>query len=657
MFAFVYSCDKKDTGCVQTEKERAILNAVADSVYNISPKALNMVQYGLKNAKDSISYYEYYIQLAKLYFVKAKIDSTLYCVEKTMNFVQRQKTSPRLNSLCADAYETKANYYYHFYQKPDESIVLHHKAYVSLMKSDNIDFAPDVCANLADVYQLKNDLVQASVWYRRALFLVDSLKLPATKNVTLYMGLAKIHQNLNDNKQAGYYYHETEKYFDWLQPGMKVYYLCNSGNFYYYMKDYNNALRMFNRMKSVVKRHYTKEDVNNYLCYINLSDVYLNLGKLDSASYYINLAEPYFTENKIDIGVYYSKTIRIGLALRQNAVNSINGILKSENVKHIDDQAIVGIRNRYLQDYYVKVGDYRNAYLNLKQSINVDDSIEKKRSYMRASEIMSRFTEDTLSLHHKIAMQQKNVEVRNANVSLFFAIVVAIMVCMTFLIWIFYSRKKQVQGQMNMMQLRLSNTRNRISPHFVFNVLNNKITNTNKQEADELMKLVKLIRANLDVSRNNYISIKEELSFVNYYIDVERSLIGSDFSFEVIAPDDRILDAVMIPSMFVQILVENAIKHGLKGLEGHKNLQIKIDDDETTTIISVIDNGRGFDIRRSNANSTKTGLNVIKQTINLINQRNRKNKMTFRIHNVINDDGTIGGCKSIINIPRKIKLV
>ena len=50
------------------------------------------------------------------------------------------------------------------------------------------------------------------------------------------------------------------------------------------------------------------------------------------------------------------------------------------------------------------------------------------------------------------------------------------------------------------MNLKLNNARNRISPHFVFNVLNNKIVKSDNKEANEWLELTKLIRANLDMS-------------------------------------------------------------------------------------------------------------------------------------------------------------
>ena len=105
--------------------------------------------------------------------------------------------------------------------------------------------------------------------------------------------------------------------------------------------------------------------------------------------------------------------------------------------------------------------------------------------------------------------------------------------------------------------------RNRISPHFVFNVLNNKIVHSGNAEADELMRLSKLIRANLDISCRLDVSLAEELDFVKQYVEVERPLVDGNFEFKLEVAPDINLDQVHVPSMFVQILVENALVHGL----------------------------------------------------------------------------------------------
>ena len=106
--------------------------------------------------------------------------------------------------------------------------------------------------------------------------------------------------------------------------------------------------------------------------------------------------------------------------------------------------------------------------------------------------------------------------------------------------------------------------------------------------------------------------------------------------------------------MFVQILVENALVHGLRGWEGSKRLQVKIERrQEGMTSISVIDNGPGFDIR--SAGRKRTGLTVLSQTIAMINERNRS-KMSFFIHNLHDDGGKVLGCEAGFLVPDKMKL-
>lgn len=196
--------------------------------------------------------------------------------------------------------------------------------------------------------------------------------------------------------------------------------------------------------------------------------------------------------------------------------------------------------------------------------------------------------------------------------------------------------------------------RNRISPHFVFNVLNNKIVHWGNAEADELMRLSKLIRANLDMSCRLDVSLAEELDFVKQYVEVERPLVDGNFEFKLEVAPDIDLGKVHVPSMFVQILVENALVHGLRGWEGEKRLQVKVERRQKgMTSISVIDNGPGFDIRSTG--KKRTGLTVLSQTIAMINERNRS-KMTFSMRNLKGEDGKVLGCESSFCIPDEINL-
>ena len=81
--------------------------------------------------------------------------------------------------------------------------------------------------------------------------------------------------------------------------------------------------------------------------------------------------------------------------------------------------------------------------------------------------------------------------------------------------------------------------------------------------------------------------------------------------------------------MIIQIPVENAIKHGLRGTEGKKMLAIDIEDKENDTVITVRNNGTGYKPRLMSSGTGK-GLKVIYQTIELLNIKNKNKNSLLR---------------------------
>ena len=122
----------------------------------------------------------------------ARQDDGFYAVNGTC-------ASPRLNSLMAGAKACEAARDMSIHRDPRHIVELYNKTYKLLLNSDSKHNLPKTCANMADAYMLCNDLPNAAKWYRRALFLVDSLELPQKENITLYMGLAQISTTTRPN--------------------------------------------------------------------------------------------------------------------------------------------------------------------------------------------------------------------------------------------------------------------------------------------------------------------------------------------------------------------------------------------------------------------------------------------------------------------------
>lgn len=606
-----------------------------------------------------MEYYEYQLRLANFYWLSDRPERADTLINRIINFVNRQDngyfaqhniySTPRLNTMMASALSCKAARNHNFHRDPGKTLQFYKESYRLYQHSDNEKELPFVCANIADAYIQLNDIPNAARCYRRALFLVDSLKQPEHSNITLYMGLAQIYLTLNDFETAKHYYDETERFFDLMLPPMQAYYVNNLGNYYYFRKDYHKALGTFLRLKRVIIKNGMQNNFDMYLCKVNLADVYLNLNQTDSAQHYLDEVEPFFRKNGDPSGIYYCNTIRIGIATKRGDFNEVRRVANGDKDGEKDVQySMVNIRNRYMRQFYEHTNNYRMAYETLKRDQSYTDSLEHNRSNMRSAEIMARFRADTLQLHHDLALEHKNAEIQRAHTMTTGAILTAVVLVLLLIMWYMHTRKKQLQNQVNIMNLKLNNVRNRISPHFMFNVLNNKIVNSGEKEASELMELARLIRTNLDMSSQPYMMLDQELEFVQQYIRVERYLLGDDFKFNIDVADNANIAKVKIPPMFLQILTENAIVHGLKGMEGEKRLRITIARENNLTIISVEDNGPGFNARR--ALKKGTGLGIISQTIAVTNERN-KQKMRFEISNREDSNNQIIGCKATLKIP------
>lgn len=640
------------------KKNNEMFRKLSDSVKHLSVNAKIYCDSLMDMAEDSTEYYGYYVLKGNSYLYSSTPDSALIYSTRTRNYALNQQSSPRIMALLAIANTLEASVEHMTRRNPKEAIRLYTESFNQIMQSDYKEYSPDIAANLADAYLFVDDIPTAAKWYRKALFLVDSLSLPIERNVTLYMGLGQIYTTLEDYDSAKKLYEQTDRQYDNMKPNMQTYFLTNYGNYYYYRGDYKNALATFKRLEKHLARINSGQDMDNYTCKINIADTYLNLDRTDSATIYVEEAARFFEVNHVDLGIYYANTIRIGIALRRHDYERVEKILTTEGKLDIREQNIRNIRKRYLMDYYAVTGNYRKAFECAMTYKQENDSAEHNRQNMMASEIMARFAEDTLRLHHELELKKRDVVMLRSRATVWTMMGIVVVLVSIMVSSVFFYRKRKLQVNMDMFMLRLASIRQRISPHFVFNILNNKVANAQKEEADTLVDMAKLIRQNIVLSNRPYVTLYEELNFVKNYVGLQRTLLGENFIFTLDTPDDDILKKIKIPPMFVQMCVENAIKHGLRCIEqGEKRLCVTVEGPvDNLVCIVVTDNGHGIDATKHDTNSTNTGLSVISRTMAMLNRRNKRTaQMRMDIRNIETNDGHIAGCKSELTIPMNMK--
>lgn len=623
---------------------------VQDSLFSNVHYSRSLINDALVQVQDSQVYYRLLALYGKTFFVSSDFDSIYYYNHKVKKFSPKTSECPQWNDVLADVYNIQGNVCIQL-NRPDSSVIYYKKAYDYRLKGRRLHLLPDICINTADAYLHCGDLAYTASYYRRALFLCDSLNLSEHAKFPVYYGLGQTYMELRDFDLSNHYYEMAGRFFNEMNVGEKWIYLNNRGNHYYYKKDYREALNFMRRANALVTSHPQMVFEQN-LVKVNLGELYLLTDNLDSAQVCLDESYRYFTEIQHSSAVYYIETQMIELALKKGNIAQAHKMIERTIPQGHLDANMLMIRNQYLQHYFERTGDYRRAYEYLKSDCQLDDSIRSERVRTRVAELDMRYRQDTIVLRKEVQIQRQAGEVKALKLSVYIWVLVCVLLVAGVVIIVWYMRKKReflrerFFRQIN--RVRMENLRSRISPHFTFNVLGREINQFKGSEEvkNNLMELVKYLRRSLELTEKLAVSLQDELDFVRSYIELERGRVGDDFTATVTLDEGLDGTRIQIPSMIVQIPVENAIKHGLAGKDGDKELTVRVSREGNGIRITVCDNGRGYLPQVSSATrGTGTGLKVLYQTIQLLNTKNKSDKIRFDITN--RNDGKTGTLVSV----------
>lgn len=161
-----------------------------------------------------------------------------------------------------------------------------------------------------------------------------------------------------------------------------------------------------------------------------------------------------------------------------------------------------------------------------------------------------------------------------------------------------------------LMAARVEALANQINPHFLFNTLTSISSLIRSQPETARVLIVKLsgLLRRLLRSQEHFVTLREELSAVDEYLDIERVRFGA--SLVVVKEIDASSLDVVVPSMLLQPLVENSIKHGLGRKVGEGRITISATRRAGHAVIEVIDNGVGMPSERFDQTSGDHGIGL-----------------------------------------------
>ncbi len=217
--------------------------------------------------------------------------------------------------------------------------------------------------------------------------------------------------------------------------------------------------------------------------------------------------------------------------------------------------------------------------------------------------------------------------------------------------------KEKVQLEQSLSKSILTAVKSQMNPHFFYNALNTIqayiYTNDNKKANTYLAKFSKLTRTVLEMSERDTITLTEEFTSLNLYLELEKMRFSKNFEFTLNKESVSNPEIIEIPPMLIQPYVENAIKHGLLHREGHRQLDIDFKlNDERVLVVTIDDNGIGRkkseelnQLKKDKSRSFSTAAN--KKRLEILNSSTHQ---AIEIIDKYDEEGNATGTTVILNI-------
>jgi tetratricopeptide (TPR) repeat protein len=407
------------------------------------------------------------------------------------------------------------------------------------------------------------------------------------------------------------------------------------GNVYMDKVNYPEALKYFFAALKILERY----GGQNYLpdCCFGIGNVYLR----QATSINTSKTKEYYSE-----ALYYFKK---GLDVAEHGANKKSMITAYSG----------------LSSAYQGVNDFKNALHYALLSSQLKDSLFNSLSYSKVAALKMQYETEKAAAVEK-AKQEKTSADKKRNNSLLMFGGGAFMIIFIFFSLLLRQRNlkrralEKAQTIHQLAELEMQSLRSQLNPHFMFNSLNSIQTLILKEDSDKsqsyLSQFARLLRMLLENADKPFIPLEKEINFLELYLSLE-SLRVPDMQYSISADSELDKEKILIPNMFLQPYVENAIWHGLSHKENNKRLQIRIFRQDGTVNYEIEDNGVG----RKKAEELKSlfrkqhqskGMELLSKRIKLLNKEYSSTIQTD-VMDVMKDNKVTGTLVSV-KVPVKL---
>jgi hypothetical protein len=380
---------------------------------------------------------------------------------------------------------------------------------------------------------------------------------------------------------------------------------------YYTLKNFEKAEEKFNQSEHYARLMHNIHAVINVV--LRKIRMHLELGETVKAAQSIADIEPSIIEANTTRSNNVFAFLKADYCAQTKDHQGALALLESLAA----DELYIADRNECMHVYqklheqYKCIGDFEKAYTYFEKFYNIRLEITGDERTKTMSELQAKYDSE------RKEAQLKQLQIDNLN-----------------------SELRLLKSQMN--------------PHFMFNAIgsvSNLMQSGRVDEAqDSLRKFSRLMRSTLEQSQGDEIVVEDEVEFLNNYLHLEKLILGDAFSFTITVDESIDIAYERIPSLILQPIVENALKHGLRTKQGEQKLNItfSMEDigEQTIMQITIEDNGIGrkasAELNKDRKQHQSFATKSIDDRIKIINTTAGFEKMKMETMDVMEDSVALG---------------
>lgn len=485
---------------------------------------------------------------------------------------------------------------------------------------------------LGDIYSGMGKTNEALAYYKEGLVVADNNQL-ATRVIDLNSKIAEAYAKADRPQEARAYYDNSMELADKQAPARAVREKEKAADFFNSNREYEEEIELRKKSLDVLREQPAAAG--------GVGPAQAAQAELSPQRIAFKIANAYIAQDRYDEAIPYLKEsieeagAGNDLQVQKDATRSLSEVYREK-----------GDFNRALASYqdYVNLVDslYRRKEQELARIAQFNREIAEKQSRITGLEQERELSKSRMEL--ALSEQQLIRERNNSQQLIIYSLILGI-VLLALTAYFFYRSNRQQKLANNL--LALKSLRSQMNPHFIFNALNsvnNFISQKDERSANRyLSEFSMLMRAVLENSEQDFITLAQELGMIERYLMLEKSRFPDKFDYTVSVEGIPDPERITLPPMLLQPFIENAIWHGLRYKKDKGYLKVQLSAADHTLKIRISDNGIG---RRRSA-ELKTGNQMKQRSQGMENIRKRiailndmyQDEITVTV-NDLEDDGS-----------------